>query len=403
MSAFHWKNAANGSFNTASAWIPSGVPGAADIAVIDAVGSYTVSSTVNNEVTELDTINTATLAITAGAFQVDLLANNYGTVSVHNGATLKLLSTFPLNAGKIMLGATSVSTELKVGIDTFFAGGGSVTLSDSAKNIIDGGTLTNQDNTISGAGTLSIAFLNNGRGGTIDGSAATNPLIIDTGNTVTNAGVLRSTGAGGLDIKDTVNNDDGVDPPGLIKATGSGHVDLDDGTIQGGVLATSGNGRIKTKSGAVGTLKGDSTNHQIFNTGVFVVSDNSTLQLAATLENTGTIDLNSTANSARLEILPSGTIGDVLAGRGKINLTDNSHNLIYAPVSATLINADNTISGAGTIGVNANLTFNNFGVVDALGGGQQAEAQHRGDRHHQRRHYRAFRCRRVGDRQSCAQ
>jgi hypothetical protein len=147
MSAFHWKNAANGSFNTASAWIPSGIPGAADTAVIDAVGTYTVSSTVNNEVTELDTINTATLAITAGVFQVDLIANNYGTVSVHNGATLKLLSIFPFNAGKIMLGATSASTELNVGFDTFLAGGGRVTLSDSAKNVIDGGMLTNQDNT----------------------------------------------------------------------------------------------------------------------------------------------------------------------------------------------------------------------------------------------------------------
>jgi hypothetical protein len=363
MSAFHWKNAANGSFNTASAWIPSGVPGAADTAVIDAVGTYTVSITSNNEVTELDTINTATLAITAGVFQVDLIANNYGSVSVHNGATLKLLSIFPFNAGKIMLGATSASTELKVGFDTLLGGGGSVTLSDSAKNVIDGGMLTNQDNTIAGAGTLSNAFLNNDPGGTIDGSAATNPLIINS--TVTNAGVLRSTGAGGLDIKGTVNNVDGIDPPGLIKATGSGHVDLDDGTIQGGVLATSGNGRIKTKSGAVGTLKGDSTNHQIFNTGMFVVSDNSTLQLAATLENSGTIALNSTANSARLEILPSGALADFLAGRGKITLTDNSHNLIYAPVSATLVNVDNTISGAGTIGVNSNLTFDNFGVVDA--------------------------------------
>jgi hypothetical protein len=367
MSAVHWKNAANGSFNTASAWIPQGVPGAADTAVIDAVGTYTVSSTSNNEVTELDTINTATLAITAGVFQVDLVANNYGTVSVHDGATLKLLSTFPLNAGKIMLGAASASTELKVGIDTFFGGGGNVTLSDSAKNIIDGGMLTNHDNTIAGAGSLSVAFLNNDPGGTIDGSGATNPLIIHTNNTVTNAGVLRSTGAGGLDIKDTVNNVDGVDPPGLFKATGSGHVDLDGGIIEGGVLATSGNGRIRTKSGAVGMLEGDSTSHKIFNTGLFVVSDNSTLQLAATLENTGTIDLNSTANSSRLEILPSGIVGDVLAGHGKVTLTDNSHNLIYAPAAATLINSDNTISGAGTIGVNANLTFENFGVVDASG------------------------------------
>jgi hypothetical protein len=153
------------------------------------------------------------------------------------------------------------------------AGGGQVVLSDSTNNIVTGGAVTNKDNTVSGAGLINPSILINGPGGVIDGSGTNNALVISTGSPVTNVGVLQSTGAGGLDIKDTVENFDGIDPPGLIQATGAGHVDLDGGAIGAGVLATSGSGKIDTKSGAVGTID------NVFNTGLFVISDNSTLQV----------------------------------------------------------------------------------------------------------------------------
>jgi hypothetical protein len=84
------RKAVSGSFNTAANWTPAGVPGAADAAVIDAVGTYTVGSSQGNTVEELDTIGTSTLAVNADTFEVTTVINNYGIVAVHDGATLKV-------------------------------------------------------------------------------------------------------------------------------------------------------------------------------------------------------------------------------------------------------------------------------------------------------------------------
>jgi hypothetical protein len=81
MATFHWKKAVSGSFNTAANWTPAGVPGSADAAVIDAVGTYTVGSSQNNTVEELDTIGTSTLAVNADTFEVTTVINNYGIVA----------------------------------------------------------------------------------------------------------------------------------------------------------------------------------------------------------------------------------------------------------------------------------------------------------------------------------
>jgi len=43
MATFHWKKAVSSSFNTAANWTPAGIPGVADAAVIDAVGTYTLT------------------------------------------------------------------------------------------------------------------------------------------------------------------------------------------------------------------------------------------------------------------------------------------------------------------------------------------------------------------------
>jgi hypothetical protein len=89
-------------------------------------------------------------------------------------------------------------------------GGGQVLLSDNAENIISGTapdvTLTNVDNTISGAGQLGAGHLTLVNEGTID-AAGNAPLVIDTGaNAVTNFGTLQATGSGGLIIVGDVVN-----------------------------------------------------------------------------------------------------------------------------------------------------------------------------------------------------
>ena len=75
-------------------------------------------------------------------------------------------------------------------------------------------TLTNVDNTISGAGQLGDGQMTLVNEGTII-ATGTNALVIDTGtNAITNSGTLEATGSGGL----VINSD--IDNSGLIWANG---------------------------------------------------------------------------------------------------------------------------------------------------------------------------------------
>jgi hypothetical protein len=111
-------------------------------------------------------------------------------------------------------------------------GGGRIILSDSDQNFISGIspgiTLTNVDNTISGAGQIGdwqTILINQG---TIV-ATGTHALTIDTGsNVVINSGILEATGAGGLDRNSDISNS------GLIWADG-GNI-----TIEGAVTGPGG-------------------------------------------------------------------------------------------------------------------------------------------------------------------
>ena len=82
-------------------------------------------------------------------------------------------------------------------------------------------------------------------------------------------------------------------------------------------------------------------------------------------DNRGTVAIASTGTDTKLTIA-----GDVtLSGNGHVTLIDDSHNAIVSDGNpASLTNAGNTITGAGTIG-DANLTLDNQakGVIEATG------------------------------------
>jgi hypothetical protein len=114
----------------------------------------------------------------------------------------------------ITLNSSGDQTELQiVGDGLTLQGGGQLVLSDSPANVIVGTTstttLTNVDNTISGAGQIGLGDGNltlvNEAHGTIDANAAGGTLIVDTGHTVTNAGLLEASNGGTLLIEDAVN------------------------------------------------------------------------------------------------------------------------------------------------------------------------------------------------------
>lgn len=196
-------------------------------------------------------IGTEASALTADdfVFNQQAVLTNAGAVTIADGALLPLSGVMN-NTGIIEL-ASSGNTALLQIIQNGLTleGGGQIKLSDSDANVISGtspdASLTNLDNTISGAGQLGGGELKLINAGTIiaDGTHA---LIIDTGaNAVVNAGTLEATGSGGLIVNSSVDN------AGTIWANG-GNVDLTGAVSGSGTALISGTATLEL--GAAATL-----------------------------------------------------------------------------------------------------------------------------------------------------
>jgi hypothetical protein len=99
----------------------------------------------------------ASLSASNFVFNQTAVLYNDGSMTVDNGAMLPLSGVVD-NSGTIYLGSTGAETDLEVVGSTTLQGGGQVVLSDNSANVIYGATanttLTNVDNTISGAGQI---------------------------------------------------------------------------------------------------------------------------------------------------------------------------------------------------------------------------------------------------------
>ncbi|WP_407119456.1 beta strand repeat-containing protein [Bradyrhizobium sp. LMG 9283] len=100
------------------------------------------------------------------------------------------------------------------------------------------------------------------------------------------------------------------------------------------------------------------------NSGSLVIGDGAFLPLSGTIDNTGTIELNSTGNGTNLELIEHGI---TLQGHGQVVLSDSDQNLITGTTSdVTLTNVDNTIAGAGHLG-DGMMGLVNKGTIVATG------------------------------------
>jgi hypothetical protein len=375
MAQVTWKTAVSGSWQTAGDWSTGTLPGTADNALLTLPGTYVVTSTAFEEVNSVLLSLHATLDISAGGFELDGgtgTGANAGSILVANGNALTLGGSAhtPItmnNSGTIALQGSGSSTSIHLNATTVtLTGGGTLTMTDSLSNVIESNdgaaySLINAANTIAGAGTLYSMGLVNQAGGIIEGTGATNALLIDLGNTVvgSNAGLIESTSAGGLIIDGgtTIDNIGGI-----IKATGAGSkVELNNADVVGGTLSTGGVGVIETFGGN-GTL--DGTASPVMNTGSFAVTNGTSLYLYGTISNSGTISVASTANATEV-IVSSPTV--TLTGGGQVVMSGNANNYLYgANAGFELVNVNNTISGGGTIGANGfSLVNQAAGVVDA--------------------------------------
>ena len=131
------------------------------------------------------------------------------------------------------------------------------------------------------------------------------------------------------------------------------------------------------------------------NAGHMVISDGAILPLSGIIDNTGTIELNSTGSETDLELIEHGI---TLQGHGQVILSDSAENVITGTVSdVTLTNVDNTISGAGHLG--DGLIIAGQRGHDYRERHQCARYRHRRERHRKLRHLAIDRHRRTGHRQ----
>ncbi len=164
------------------------------------------------ETITLHGINAASLTAADFVFNQTPVVENDGNMVVGDGAMLPLGGTIN-NTGTIALNSSGDATDLQIISDGItLQGGGQLTLSDSDANIIfatSPSTLTNVNNTISGTGQIGIGdgnlMLVNEAHGTIDADVAGGTLTLETGNAITNDGILEATNGGTLQIEDPVN------------------------------------------------------------------------------------------------------------------------------------------------------------------------------------------------------
>ncbi len=300
---------------------------------------------------------------------------NQGALQVDDATALTLQGVIA-NSGVISLAGGADTTRLLIGIASTLTGGGTLVLSDSAANQIaaNGATgskgatpsLTNVDNTISGAGkigdrtgnTAAGLTLINQAGGVIDASGAKSLTLYTVGVPIVNDGLFEATGKGGLILdRDTIGG------AGRILAGAGSTVFLKDSILQGGTLQTSGAGLIQV-DGVSSVLDGSAAT--VNNQGALSIQGGDALTLKGVIANSGTITLSSGATQAGLLADASGV---TLTGGGSVVLLGAAGNSILdGNPGGSLNNFDNTIVGAGQIGGASSSFFNETaGVVEATG------------------------------------
>ncbi|MGX5844399.1 beta strand repeat-containing protein, partial [Mesorhizobium sp. ArgA1] len=100
------------------------------------------------------------------------------------------------------------------------------------------------------------------------------------------------------------------------------------------------------------------------NPGTMMIGDGALLPLSGTINNSGIIALDSTGRETLLQIIQHGV---TLQGGGQVLLSDSDANVISGTgPDVTLVNVDNTISGAGQLG-GGMLGLDNQGTIIAYG------------------------------------
>ena len=289
-----------------------------------------------------------------------------GSVAVGNNSDLDITGTID-NTGSISLNFTggSVNSDLEVQADgVTLDGGGTVTLNGANARVVgtSGSDLNIANQTIQGDGQIgaNLLTLTNSATSLIDANSSENTLTVDAAGSgfaatagATNLGTIRASSGGTLRLSDsTIDNTNGS-----IQSLAGSDVEFVDSTIIGGTISG---------TGEIDVLDGTTVNFtNLTQAGSVAVGNNSDLDIAGAINNTGSISLNFLSGSVNsdLEVQASAT----LDGGGTVTLNGVNARVVGTSGSDLTI-ANQTIQGEGQIGANT-LTFTNSGLIDANSAG----------------------------------
>jgi hypothetical protein len=193
VASISWARGVDGDWQDLAGWKPALSPEAEDNARIGVAGTYTVTSSTANAVNELS------------------LSNATATLAIAGGTTFTVAGHKLTNRGTVAVGSVAAGATLAFRTDATLSGGGTISLSDNAGNLIaqtgpDAITLTN-GLSVAGAGQIgrgdgNLTLVNK----SVIEADQSQALTIHTGNTIVNTGMLEATGGGSLVILDAVEN-----------------------------------------------------------------------------------------------------------------------------------------------------------------------------------------------------
>jgi hypothetical protein len=263
-------------------------------------------------------------------------ADAVANLTIKDQATLGAQGSIA-NAGVISLVSAGALTELRIlAAGATLSGGGRVTLSGADSRIVGaaGATLTNVNDTLSGAGFIGTSAMSlvNEAGGVILGNQTT-ALVINTGtHAIINAGTIENSGKGGALVRSAVVNN------GILEAAGTGTL-----TLAGAVSGT-GVGRITG-----GTLWARST----FVENVTFTGTTGVLELANSTAYTGRVKGLSTSGTNSLDLtdiaFTSGVTKATFSGTssaGTLTVTDGAHTA-HIKLVGDYLGSTFTVSGDG--------------------------------------------------------
>ena len=274
--------------------------------------------------------------MSSGGSASDMTVSNGGTLYVMSGGFADPTTIHSGGSEIVSAHGTDDAAHISGGKQLVYGFANSATIFTGSQIVEAGGTASNTTVSSGGHGIVLSG------GSSID-------MTIDSGG----AAIVSSGGSGGI----------GGATSGLIEAAGKGaQVEIDNATVSGGTLSAGTGAMINTfgsflsgvtiASGSLVSVEGGGTG-------------SNTLLLDGTIVNSGTIVVSGGDGFNFLEAAGS-TV--TLTGHGTVSLVSSFQgNGIAASTSGdTLINLNNTISGAGFIGVgNNDLTFTNSGIVNA--------------------------------------